>query len=102
MTAITNVLHQFERGVLALTRAETLRQKLLRFWFECLMDIPPAALPGALQPELQALHAHFCGPHARPLQAWREEDMQALLRQILAFYHRLSEQAFTDSQSGRS
>ncbi|ELY6214232.1 hypothetical protein SNQ23_004136, partial [Cronobacter dublinensis] len=50
MTAITDVLHQFERGVLALTRAETLRKKLLRFWFECLIDIPPAALPGALQP----------------------------------------------------
>ncbi|EOW6644839.1 hypothetical protein ACOZ0N_001761 [Cronobacter muytjensii] len=98
MNTTIDVLHHFERGMLMLTCEGRLRKKLLRFWFECLMDIPPAALAQGLRPELQVLSDHFSGPHARPLQDWCEEDIQVLLRQLLAFYHRLSEQAFAESR----
>ncbi len=97
MDAISDVLYQVERGILALAREGELRKKLRRFWFETLIDIQPATLPEALQCPLYQLRAHFSAPQARPLAAWRDEEIQGLLKEILGFYHQLSEQVFRES-----
>ncbi|NHV10315.1 hypothetical protein G9X43_14445 [Cronobacter turicensis] len=94
MDAISDVLYQVERGILALASEGELRKKLRRFWFETLIDIQPDMLPEVLQHPLYHLRAHFSAPQARPLAAWRDEEIQGLLKEILGFYHRLSEQVF--------
>ncbi|CCJ89573.1 FIG00553479: hypothetical protein [Cronobacter turicensis 564] len=43
------------------------------------------------------MRAHFSAPQARPLAAWRDEEIQGLLKEILGFYHQLSEQRFRES-----
>lgn len=82
---------------MALAREGELRKKLRRFWFETLIDIQPGALPETLQCPLYQLRAHFSAPQARPLAAWPDEEIQELLKEILGFYHQLSEQVFRES-----
>ncbi|EOI5777128.1 hypothetical protein P2G75_18930 [Cronobacter malonaticus] len=97
MDAISDVLYQVERGVMALVREGDLRKKLRRFWFESLMNVSSAALPEALQRELHLLRAPFSAPQARPVAAWSDEEVQQWLKALLGFYHRLSEQAFREN-----
>ena len=96
MNALRDVLYQLEQGVLALTGEGTLHKKLLRCYFEVLVDIAPAALPQALQPSLKALQDSFSAPLSRPLAQWHDDELQALLKRILGFYHQLSEHAYQD------
>ncbi|ELY4601273.1 hypothetical protein SM003_003946 [Cronobacter malonaticus] len=97
MDAISDVLYQVERGVMALVREGDLRKKLRRFWFESLMHVSSVALPEALQRELLLLRAPFSAPQARPVAAWSVEEVQQWLKALLGFYHRLSEQAFREN-----
>ncbi|MDQ9205363.1 hypothetical protein QBS70_12665 [Cronobacter sakazakii] len=97
MDAISDVLYQVERGIMALVREGDLRKKLRRFWFESLIGISPAALPEALQRELHMLRAPFSAAQARPVAQWSENEVQQWLKAVLGFYHRLSEQAFREN-----
>ncbi|MDT3583148.1 hypothetical protein ROL65_19195 [Cronobacter malonaticus] len=97
MDAISDVLYQVERGVMALVREGDLRKKLRRFWFESLMHVSSVALPEALQRELLLLRAPFSAPQARPVAVWSDEEVQQWLKALLGFYHRLSEQAFREN-----
>lgn len=97
MDAISDVLYQVGRGVMALVREGDLRKKMRRFWFESLMHVSSVALPEALQRELLLLRAPFSAPQARPVAVWSDEEVQQWLKAILGFYHRLNEQAFREN-----